>query len=357
MNDLTGHPDINSKILLSLLITTSGLVVFYFLFYFLKKWSKKKETVIPALIDKHFHISGVLLFLVITLNLDIQEFRAVFTLTVFQTIRKILNISLIISVGYIFLQAIAFGKSLVIMHFEKQERHDYKLRSVRTQFQLIQRILNIVVIILTITITLMTFSRVRQLGATILASAGIAGIVIGFAAQKSLGSILAGIQVAFSQPIKIDDTVVVEGQFGTVGEITLTYVVVNTWDEKRLIVPISYFLEKPFENWTRVSPEVVATIKIYTDYTLPVEQIREKFNIWLKESSLWDNRKQGLLITGANDKTIEVRATMSARNSDDAFTLECLIREKLISYIREQYPQALPSSRINIKSGDKQLMT
>jgi small-conductance mechanosensitive channel len=163
--------------------------------------------------------------------------------------------------------------------------------------------------------------------------------------------LLAGVQIAISQPIKIGDIVIVEEQFGTIGEITLTYIVINTWDEKRLIVPINYFLEHPFQNWTRMSPEVIGQVKVYADYTLPVATVRQKFREWLESTPLWDKRSAGLQVTGANDKTIEIRATMSARNSSDSYDLECFIREHLITFIQENYPGALPTSRLHISNG------
>jgi len=195
----------------------------------------------------------------------------------------------------------------------------------------------------------MTFDSIRQIGTTLLASAGVVGLVIGFAAQKSLGTLFAGLQIAIAQPIRIDDTVVVEEQFGTIGEITLTYVVINSWDGRRLVVPINYFLEHPFENWTRTSPEVVGKVKFYADYSLPVAEVREQFNKWLENEPLWDKRTSNFIVSNATENTIELRATMSARNSDDAFTLECRMREKLIGHIHNNFPQCLPQKRLDTK--------
>jgi hypothetical protein len=259
-----------------------------------------------------------------------------------------LHLVLIACSGFFLLKLTAFFRDMLIALYARREYKDYTLRSARTRFQLIQRVVNIVIITAVIISMLITFDAVKQFGSALLASAGVAGIVLGFAAQKSLGSLFAGIQLALSQPVKIDDTVVVEGQFGTVGEISLTYVVVNTWDGKRLIVPISYFLENSFENWTRSSPEVIGKVKIYADYTLPVDVIRAEFQKWVQASPLWDKRKSGLLVTDADDKTIEIRMTMSAKDSDDAFDLECIMREKLITFIRENYPSALPTSRVHL---------
>jgi small-conductance mechanosensitive channel len=287
-----------------------------------------------------------MLFIVVIGNVVLTDFRFLLSVEMFNKFRHVLHIALIISIGYMIIKAIALIKDMLLAYYERKAFKDYTFRSIRTKFQLIQRILNVIIIFALVTVVLMTFRQVRQIGGTLLASAGIAGIVIGLAAQRSLGSILTGIQIAISQPVKIEDTVVVEGTFGTVGEITLTYVVINTWDEKRLIVPINYFLEKPIQNWSRVSPEVIGKVKVYADYTLPVDELRNKFNGWINDSKLWDKRKAALLVTDANDKTIELRATMSAKNSEDAFDLECFIREKIVTWINQQYPNSLPSSRI-----------
>jgi small-conductance mechanosensitive channel len=282
----------------------------------------------------------VALFLVLVVSKEYVNARF------FRIARHSLQIAGIAAAGFLIIKAIIVATELTFHHYKSQNPLDYSLRKTKTKFQLIQRILNFLIVFGTLAIILMTFDNIRQIGGTLLASAGVVGLVIGFAAQKSLGTLFAGIQIAISQPIRIDDTVVVEGEFGTIGEITLTYVIVNSWDGRRLVVPISYFLEKPFENWTRISPEVVAKVKIYADYTLPVDDIRAQFKSWVEASELWDKRRCALLVTNANDKTIEIRGTISARNSDDAWELECTMREKLISYIRTNYPNSLPVTRI-----------
>lgn len=327
-----------------------GLLLFYFTFYIIKKWLKRKDRVIPKLLDKHLHIAGLLFIIALTLNINLEIFKDDINIRAFLIIKHLLRIIFILSIGYVLMKTLSLFKNLIITKVKRKESQDYKLRSVKTQYSLIQKILNFVIIIVVISLILNTFSQVRHIGSTLLASAGVGGIVLGFAAQKSLSSIIAGIQIAIAQPFKIDDTIIVEGTIGTVKEISLTYVVINTWDEKRLIVPINYFLDTPFENWTRESPEIIATVKVYVDYTFPIEVARKEFEKWLASTNLWDKRKAALLVTDANDKTIEVRATMSVKNSDDAFDLECLIREKLITYIKEKFSDSLPSERISLKN-------
>jgi small-conductance mechanosensitive channel len=243
------------------------------------------------------------------------------------------------------MRVITVFRELAINHYKSETETDFSLRKAKTKFHLIQRVLNFLIILGTIAIILMTFKSIRSIGSSLLASAGVVGLVLGFAAQKSLSTLFAGIQIAISQPIRIDDVVVIDDSFGTIGEITLTYVVVNSWDGRRIIVPINFFIEKSFENWTRVSSDVIGKVKFYADYSLPVEKVRTEFTRLLSASPLWDKRASGFLVTDANDKTIELRATMSARNSDDAWDLQCYIREKLITYISSNFPEALPKTR------------
>jgi small-conductance mechanosensitive channel len=195
----------------------------------------------------------------------------------------------------------------------------------------------------------MTFDKVRQLGTTILASAGIIGVVVGIAAQKTIGTFIAGIQIAFTQPIRIDDVVIVENEWGRIEEITLTYVVVKIWDLRRLIVPITYFIEKPFQNWTRQTADLLGTVYIYVDHTVPIDTIREQLHAILKESEHWDQKVCVLQVTNTTERAVELRALMSAADASTAWTLRCEVREKLVKFIQEKYPQSLPKVRAELK--------
>jgi small-conductance mechanosensitive channel len=195
----------------------------------------------------------------------------------------------------------------------------------------------------------MTFEKVRQLGATLLASAGIVGIIVGIAAQKSIATLFAGIQLAITQPMRIDDVVIVENEWGRIEEITLTYVVVRIWDLRRLIVPITYFLEKPFQNWTRISADILGTVFLYVDYTVPVEAVRTELRRILESSPLWDGQVCVLQVTNATERTVELRALMSAADSSSGWGLRCEVREKLIEFIRQNYPEGLPKVRAELR--------
>jgi hypothetical protein len=188
---------------------------------------------------------------------------------------------------------------------------------------------------------------VRQFGVSLLASAGLAGVILGFAAQKSLTTLLAGIQIAISQPIRLDDVVIVEGEWGRIEEITLTYVVVRIWDQRRLIVPITHFLDNSFQNWTRTSAEILGTVYFHADYTVPMDKLRKHLKQVLENSPLWDGRVWGLIVTDAKEQTVELRALVSAENASKAWDLRCHVREEMITYLQQHYPDSLPRVRVS----------
>lgn len=220
-------------------------------------------------------------------------------------------------------------------------------RRMFTKIKFIKRIIIIMIIVFGVSILLLSFESVRQYGVGILTSAGIFSVIIGFAAQKSLANLLAGIQIAFTQPIKIDDVVIVEGEWGRIEEINLTYVVVNIWDLRRLVLPITYFIDKPFQNWTRNESNLIGAAFLHLNYNTPVQKLRDKLEEVLNDTPLWDGRSWALQVTDTQEQTMVVRAIMSARSSAQAFDLRCLVREKLIEYIVAEIPEALPGYRID----------
>ena len=198
---------------------------------------------------------------------------------------------------------------------------------------------------LTLGIALMTFEPVRQYGVSLFASAGVAGLVAGLAARPVLSNLIAGIQLAMTQPIRIGDGVLVENEFGRVQEITSTYVVISLWDLRQLIVPLSYFIEKPFQNWTRESSSLVGSVLLYVDYSAPVERLREKVTEIVTASKLWDGTLVKLQVVETMESALQVRVIASARTPSDAFDLRCEIREKLIDWMQREIPSALPRTR------------
>lgn len=192
---------------------------------------------------------------------------------------------------------------------------------------------------------LMTFDAVRQIGVSLLASAGVIGVILGFAAQKSIATLFSGIQLALTQPIRLDDVLVLEGEWGRVEEITLTYVVVRIWDLRRLVVPVSYFLEQPFQNWTRTSSSIMGSVSFYTDYSIPVDILRGKIAEFVQQSSLWDGVFFNLQVIDSTEKSMQLRVLVTASDSSKAWDLRCELREKILLYIQSEYPGALPRVR------------
>lgn len=340
------------KIIYAAISMVGGLIVYQIIFFFLKRWANKKRR-IPALMNKYIYYPGLFMMSTIAAAVGLTFLRAYLSVKLYEILSHSLHILTIASAGLLLTRLIKLFRDISINHYKVENPLDYSWRKAKTKFQLIQRMLNLLIVIATIAIILMTFDSIRQIGSTILASAGVLGLVLGFAAQKSLGTLFAGIQIAITQPIRIDDIVVVDGLSGTISEISLTYVIVKVWDGRRLTIPVNYFLEKSFENLTRDSPEMIAKVTIFMDYSLPVDEIRKQFYQWIDESPLWDRRKWSFAVIGADDRTIQIRGTMSVKNDDDGGDLETMIREKLITYVQKNYPDSLPKIRYvekNLKS-------
>ena len=273
----------------------------------------------------------------------------------FPVLNKIVEILLAIAFANVLIGVIKVFEDYVYHTFDIQKADNLKERKIRTQLQFIRRIAIGLIIILTICVILLSFNNLRKIGTAMLTGVGVGGIIIGFAAQKSLGNLLAGFQLAFTQPLRIDDVLVVEGEWGRVEEITLTYVVVNIWDQRRLILPINYFVEKPFQNWTRNTADILGTVFLYLDYTIPLGPLREEFTRLLESNPLWDKRVKVMQVTNASERTIEVRALMSASSSGNAFDLRCDVREGLITFVQKNFPDCLPVTRALIEKEDRPL--
>lgn len=239
-----------------------------------------------------------------------------------------------------------------------QQRHpvnvpnNYNARRVRTQAAVLKRVMVLFVVTVAISLALMTFPHIRQLGASLLASAGIAGLVVGLAAKPVVEALLGGMQIAITRPIEIEDVVIVDNEWGWIEEIAAMYVVVRTWDLRRLIVPFSKFLQEPFQNWTRRSTDLMGTVMIYVDYAAPIQPIREALDRIVRASDKWDGRVCVLQVTDATDRTIELRALVSASDSSILWDLRALVREKLIEFLQREYPECLPRQRVEMPSLD-----
>jgi small-conductance mechanosensitive channel len=245
--------------------------------------------------------------------------------------------------------AVRVTETLIVGRFDIAGADNLHARAVHTQMRGLRNVASFLVVVVAVAFALLSFERVRQLGAGLLASAGLAGVVLGFAAQKSLSALLSGIQIAFTQPIRIDDVVVVEGEWGRVEEITLTYVVVKIWDGRRLVLPVGYFLEKPFQNWTRRESNLLGAVELRLDYATPVDAVRQELGRVLAASKLWDRRTSSVQVTDATEKGIVVRVLVSARDAGSLFDLRCEVREKLVAFLQRGHPVSLPRVRTEVR--------
>ncbi|MAM33998.1 MAG: mechanosensitive ion channel protein MscS [Micavibrio sp.] len=242
----------------------------------------------------------------------------------------------------------AFG-DLILKRFNIDIKDNLNARMVHTQIRVVSRLLKAIVAIIAVAAALMTFDEIRSLGVSLLASAGMASIVIGLAAQKTIGNFFTGLQIAITQPIRLGDAVVVEGEWGWIEEINLTYVVVKIWDWRRLVLPISYFVDNPFQNWTRRTASIIGTVSLYLDYSMPVEPLREELDKILEQTDLWSEDVKVVQVIDASEKTMHIRILVSAVDSPTAWDLRCFVREKMITFIQENYPEHLPKLRTELE--------
>jgi small-conductance mechanosensitive channel len=269
--------------------------------------------------------------------------------TVAAPLRHGLGLGLIAGFAWLIIATSKVIDDALGVRFRMDVSDNLAARRVHTQARVLRRSITVVIVILTIGVMLVTFPQVRELGASVLASAGLAGIVVGFAARPVLQNVIAGIQIAIAQPIRLDDVVIVEGEWGRIEEFTATYVVVRIWDQRRLIVPLNYFIENTFQNWTRTEADILGTVFLYADYTVPVEEVRQELHRLLVASDRWDGRAWGLVVTDVTDRAVELRALMSAPDAGTAWDLRCEIREKLLAYLQERHATALPRMRAHLE--------
>lgn len=262
-----------------------------------------------------------------------------------------LYVLLVAALTWLALRLLSLVQELVERKFDIAAEDNLEARRVRTQSVILRRLGVVLVLLLGLAAALLRFEGFRQLGTGILASAGVAGIILGFAAQRVLGNLLAGFQIAVTQPFRVDDVVVVEGEWGRIEEITLTYVVVRIWDLRRLVLPISHFLEQPFENWTRTSAAILGTAYFHLDHRVPVEAVRDELKRIVADSPDWDGDLVRLHVTDTTERTVELRALMSAADSPRAFELRCHVREKLLAWLQREYPESLPRLRLEETGG------
>ncbi|HTH53466.1 MAG TPA: mechanosensitive ion channel domain-containing protein [Edaphobacter sp.] len=320
-------------------------LIHYILFRILKKkeeqqmgtgWGVKRYLSHPARAIFFLTCAGIVLplFPYIPSNLD-------------GTIRQGLLMAMVVSLGWFAVGCVYVFQEFMLRRYDLKAANNIRARRVHTQFQLFRRVLIAFIIVITIGGLLWTFNdpRIWHYGSGLLASAGIASLILATAAKSTVSNFLAGLQIAFTEPIRIDDVVVIQGEWGRIEEINSAYVVVKIWDLRRLIVPLSYFIENSFQNWTRESSDILGTSFLYVDYTIPVEELRTELNRVVSASPLWDGNVCGLQVTNLSERTMELRCLMSSPNSSQNFDLRCIVREQMIAYIQKNYPHAFPTTR------------
>lgn len=261
------------------------------------------------------------------------------------TARHIFGALFTVQMGWIVLTIVNIAMDRYLFRFHLDAKDNLLARKAVTQMRMVRRAVNVLLVLLTAAFALMSFDGVRQFGISLFASAGVAGIVAGLAARPLLENLIAGLQLAFTQPVRIGDAVVIDGEWGFVEEIGSVYIVVRLWDWRRQIVPLSYLFQHPFTNWTRAGSSIIGSVLIYLDYTLPMEPVRAKATEIIKASPLWDGQVVNIQVSDAREQVMEVRVLASAADSGRAWDLRCEVREKLIAYIRDEFPYALPRLR------------
>lgn len=261
---------------------------------------------------------------------------------------RMLHIGLTACFIWLLVRAVAAGEQAILRDHPMEVADNLEARRVQTQTRVLSRVLMGAIILVGISLILLTFPMVRQIGTALLASAGIIGLVAGIAAKPVFGNLIAGLQIALTQPIRLDDVVIVEGEWGRVEEIGSSYVVVRIWDERRMVVPLTWFIENPFQNWTRRSADLLGTAFLWLDYRAPIAAIRAELERICKGEALWDGRVCVTQVTETTDHTLQVRLLVSARNSGDAFDLRCIVRERMLDFLAREHPQALPRTRAEL---------
>ncbi|MFC1552039.1 mechanosensitive ion channel family protein [Candidatus Latescibacterota bacterium] len=345
---LLGFKPIIQSLILLIVSIIIGFIIHYIIFKILERISKRTKTMFDDSFIKHCRLPSrwiimlIIIYFASPLLILSPPLRSFF--------ENLMSILLIFFVSWLLVKLTYVFEEVILNQYKINVEDNLRARKIITQIHFLKKIAIIIISILSIGTVLMTFDKVSQLGTSILASAGIVGLIIGLAAQRSIGTLLAGLQIAFTQPIRIDDVVIVENEWGRIEEITLTYVVVRIWDLRRLVLPITYFIEKPFQNWTRVSAEILGTVYLYVDYNIPVQAVREELSKILGNSELWDRKVCALQVTNTTEHTIELRALMSAYDASKLWSLRCDVRENLINFIQKHYPASLPKVRAEFKS-------
>ena len=326
-------------VLILALAAVAAIAVHEILIRLLRRLFGDQESYLRSLLRA---ISGLTRLAFLIIALDIVLPIAPIDPAAIAILARILTLATIALLGWIAITATHVTGDLYLRRFRLDATDNLLARKHVTQVRILRRVVDTLIVVLTVSAALMTFESVRQYGVSLFASAGVAGLVVGLAARPMLSNLIAGIQIATTQPIRLDDEVVIENQWGRIEEITSTYVVIKLWDLRRLIVPLSYFMEKAFENWTRESTNLIGAVSIHVSYLTPIERLRQKALEIVRASPLWDGDVAKLLVNEAKETALELRVLASARTSGATADLRNEIREKMIAFLQQEYPTCLP---------------
>ena len=320
-----------------------GFIARTIFFWMLREFDRRKSEVIGQSLIRHAQgatrwIFPLIAVLCVLPGLPLPPI-------VMSALEHITGIGLIAAVAWLIILLVDVTADIMAARYRIDVADNLMARRIQTQFQMLHHIVVVLVSVVAISIALMTIPAIRHIGMSILASAGLASLIVGMAMKDTLENIIAGVQIAFAQPFRMGDAVVIEGEWGWIEEIGTMYVVVRIWDLRRLVIPLSYFLQNSFQNWTRTSAELLGHCFIYTDYTVPVDALRAELRRICEASKLWNGKVCVLQVSDCETNTLQLRALMDARNSGDAWDLRCEVREKLIDFLQKNYPGSLPRYR------------
>jgi small-conductance mechanosensitive channel len=341
------HELLLSGILLLAAIAIS-LIAQYIVFWLLRRFARRKGAVLDQSLIRHGQgptrwIFPLLASLAVLPGLPLPPGLK-------SALEHITGLGLIAAIAWLVTLFVDVTSDVLAERYRMDIADNLVARRIRTQFQMLRRIVLVLVAIITLSIMLMTFPAIKHIGVSLLASAGLATLVVGMAMKGTLSNLIAGVQIAFAQPFRLEDAVVVEGEWGWIEEIGTMYVVVRIWDLRRLVLPLSYFLDHPFQNWTRTSAHLLANTLFYADYSVPMDELRKELRRICEATPLWKGDVCVLQASDATERTVQLRALMDARNSSDAWDLRCLVREKLLEYLQKNHPESLPRFRGEVQS-------
>ena len=323
-----------------------ALTVYWLIFLILDRLARKPSRTVEASFALHGRRPSSLVLPLLGLLIAVP--LAPLPRNVKVPLGHVVGLGLIAAMGWAFVLSADVIADVITGRFRIDVRDNLAARKVHTQVKMLRRIFAVVVILITLAIMLLTIPQVQSIGASLLASAGLAGLVLGVAMKPTLENLVAGVQLALTQPFRLEDAVIVENEWGWIEEITSTYVVVRIWDLRRLVLPLSYFIEKPFQNWTRTTATLLGSVHLFVDYKVPVDELRKELERIVKTTDKWSGTVCVLQVVEATEQSMQLRALADAPDAGTAWDLRCYIRENLIKFLQERYPDSLPRVRAEL---------